>query len=82
MINGTVNIQDQKIAFKDVKGVLLSKGDTIYIKGVTDARFLLMAAEPLKEPVAWGGPIVMNTEKELNAAFKALEDGTFIQDNA
>ncbi|HKL41519.1 MAG TPA: pirin family protein [Clostridia bacterium] len=82
MIKGAINIQDKKIAFKDIKGVLLTKGDTIDIKGITDARFLLMAAEPLKEPVAWGGPIVMNTEKELNAAFKALEDGTFIQDNA
>ena len=81
MIKGAVDIQDEKVAFEDIKGVLLTKGDTIQIKGVTDARFLLMAAEPLNEPVAWGGPIVMNTEKELNAAFKALEDGTFIQDN-
>ena len=81
MIKGAVDIQDEKVAFEDIKGVLLTKGDTIQIKGVTDARFLFMAAEPLNEPVAWGGPIVMNTEKELNAAFKALEDGTFIQDN-
>lgn len=81
MIKGKVDIQNQKVAFEDIKGVLLTKGDTIDIKGVTDARFLFMAAEPLNEPIAWGGPIVMNTEKELNAAFKALEDGTFIQEN-
>jgi len=81
MIKGAVDIQDQKVPFEDIKGVLLTKGDTINIKGVTDARFLFMAAEPLNEPVAWGGPIVMNTEKELNAAFKALEDGTFIKEN-
>jgi len=82
MIKGAVDIQDEKVAFEDIKGVLLTKGDTIQIKGVTDARFLFMAAEPLNEPVAWGGPIVMNTEKELNAAFKALEDGTFIKEDA
>lgn len=81
MINGEINIQEETIAFEDIKGVLLTKGDTIRIKGETDARFLFMAAEPLNEPVAWGGPIVMNTEKELNAAFKALEDGTFIQED-
>lgn len=82
MIKGTVDIQDEIIAFEDLKGILLTKGDTVLIKGVTDARFLFMAAEPLNEPVAWGGPIVMNTEKELNDAFKALEDGTFIQEDA
>jgi len=82
MIKGAVDIQDKKVAFEDIKGVLLTKGDTIDIKGVTDARFLFMAAEPLNEPIAWGGPIVMNTEKELNAAFKALEDGSFIKEDA
>ncbi len=42
-------------------------------------RFLLLAAKPLKEPVAWGGPIVMNTHKELQQAFRELEEGTFIK---
>ena len=82
MIKGEVDIEGQTVAFEDSKGILLTKGDTIDIKGITDARFLFIAAEPLNEPVAWGGPIVMNTEKELNAAFKALEDGTFIKENA
>jgi redox-sensitive bicupin YhaK (pirin superfamily) len=35
-------------------------------------------AKPLHEPVAWGGPIVMNTREELNQAFDELEKGTFI----
>ncbi|MBN7771763.1 pirin family protein [Clostridium aminobutyricum] len=43
-------------------------------------RFLLLSAKPLKEPIAWGGPIVMNTQKELELAFQELDEGTFIKD--
>jgi len=42
-------------------------------------RFILLAGKPLKEPIAWGGPIVMNTQVELNAAFDELSKGTFIK---
>ncbi|HHX59431.1 MAG TPA: pirin family protein, partial [Epulopiscium sp.] len=35
-------------------------------------------AKPLKEPIAWGGPIVMNTKQELDQAFKEIKEGTFI----
>jgi redox-sensitive bicupin YhaK (pirin superfamily) len=42
-------------------------------------RFLLFAGTPLKEPVAWGGPIVMNTQEELRQAFMEFRDGTFIK---
>ena len=38
-----------------------------------------MAAEPLHEPVAWGGPIVMNTKEELDLAFQELKENTFIK---
>jgi quercetin 2,3-dioxygenase len=47
----------------------------------TDARtlrFLFIAGKPLKEPIAWGGPIVMNTREELALAFRQLEDKTFL----
>jgi redox-sensitive bicupin YhaK (pirin superfamily) len=47
--------------------------------GNQGARFVLLAAKPLQEPVAWGGPIVMNTKEELNQAFKELDNGTFIK---
>lgn len=54
--------------------------DEVRVKsGPAGARFLLIAARPLKEPVAWGGPIVMNTEEELNQAFRDLDNRTFIK---
>ncbi|MEK7764802.1 MAG: pirin-like C-terminal cupin domain-containing protein, partial [bacterium] len=43
------------------------------------ARFLLVSGTPLKEPVAWAGPIVMNTKEELQTAFREYTDGTFVK---
>ena len=40
---------------------------------------MLFAGRPLREPIAWGGPIVMNTREELEQAFAEIEDGTFIR---
>ncbi len=48
----------------------------------TDARFLLVAGKPLGEPVAWRGPIVMNTPEELELAFREYREGTFIKSGA
>lgn len=54
--------------------------DEVKVKAGPDgARFFLIAARPLQEPVAWGGPIVMNTQEELNLAFSELESRTFIK---
>jgi hypothetical protein len=56
--------------------------DEIVVKaGPEGARFLLVAARPLREPVAWGGPIVMNTQEELEKAFAELDNNTFIRHN-
>lgn len=46
--------------------------------GPTALRFLLIMGQPLNEPVAWGGPIVMNTRAELETAFRQLEEGSFL----
>lgn len=55
-------------------------GDAFYMTaGKTGIRFILAMAPPLGEPVAWGGPIVMNTREELNQAFDDLNHGTFIK---
>ena len=49
------------------------------LKGACDGiRFLLVSGEPLKEPVAWYGPIVMNTQEQLQQAFEELREGTFL----
>ena len=53
-----------------------------FIAGNNGARFLLASGNPIMEPVAWGGPIVMNTNEELELAFEQLENGTFIGNNA
>jgi quercetin 2,3-dioxygenase len=42
-------------------------------------RFLLVSGKPIEEPIAWYGPIVMNTQAELQRAFAELNDGTFIK---
>jgi redox-sensitive bicupin YhaK (pirin superfamily) len=47
--------------------------------GVDGIRFLLVSGKPLEEPVAWYGPIVMNTQQELQQAFSELEKGTFLK---
>lgn len=63
--------------------VLLGDGDTLQTaSGADGARFLLVSGKPLGEPVAWGGPIVMNTREELREAFRELDEGTFIKHEA
>lgn len=63
--------------------VLLDDGDTVRVHAEGDgARFLLVSGKPLREPVAWGGPIVMNTREELREAFAELDAGTFIKHEA
>ena len=60
--------------------VLLADGDTLRARAEGEgARFLLVSGKPLREPVAWGGPIVMNTRQELREAFAELDAGTFIK---
>jgi redox-sensitive bicupin YhaK (pirin superfamily) len=60
--------------------VLFGEGDEITVlSGEKGARFLCISGTPLNEPVAWYGPIVMNTEEELRTAFEELQKGTFIR---
>ena len=61
--------------------VLFDSGDEITVQaGEAGIRFLLVSGQPLAEPVAWRGPIVMNTEAELRRAYAELRDGTFIKE--
>lgn len=60
--------------------VLFDSGDEVAVQtGDEGIRFLLVSGRPLQEPVAWYGPIVMNTQQELKEAFEDLERGTFLK---
>lgn len=55
-------------------------GDLVHIKaGAKGLRFLLVSGKPLGEPIAWHGPIVMNTRDEIHEAMSDLQRGTFIR---
>ena len=63
--------------------VLFDSGDEITVQaGDEGIRFLLVSGKPIEEPVAWYGPIVMNTRAELQLAFDELNRGTFIKEKA
>lgn len=65
---------------KEKTAVKLTSGDAVEIKATNkNAQVLFMSSVRLDEPVAWGGPIVMNTKEELNKAFDDLTQGTFLQ---
>jgi len=60
--------------------VLFDRGDEVVVQaGERGIRFLLISGKPLEEPVAWYGPIVMNTEAEIRQAVSELRSGTFIR---
>jgi redox-sensitive bicupin YhaK (pirin superfamily) len=60
--------------------VLFDSGDEVTVQaGDEGIRFLLVSGKPIEEPVAWYGPIVMNTQAELQQAFSELRSGTFIK---
>jgi redox-sensitive bicupin YhaK (pirin superfamily) len=80
----TDRIQSDGSEVKDLVGnrslVLFDRGDEVTVQaGPAGIRFLLVSGQPLKEPVAWQGPIVMNTPEELRQAYAELRNGTFIK---
>lgn len=72
-----LNIRDQSGARTLVR---FGTGDEVTVQaGPEGVRFLLISGAPIAEPVAWHGPIVMNTQEELRQAFRELRNGTFIR---
>jgi redox-sensitive bicupin YhaK (pirin superfamily) len=60
--------------------ILFDSGDEVEVQAGEDGiRFLLVSGKPLEEPVAWYGPIVMNTQEQLREAFSELQQGTFLK---
>ena len=78
VIQGETSIDSRQVVNGQL--ALFTPGGGVEIKG-TDfgAQFLYISGKPLKEPVAWRGPIVMNTQGELDIAFQEYQDGTFIK---
>ena len=77
-------VAGQELNIRDMTGnrtlVRFGTGDEISVQAGPDGmRFLLVAGRPIKEPVAWHGPIVMNTRAELETAMRDLQNGTFIR---
>ncbi len=70
-----VNVENGKL-------VLFDSGEQLAVTATgASIRFLLLTGKPLHEPIAWGGPIVMNTQAELDLAFQEYREGKFIKQN-
>ncbi|KIC07777.1 pirin [Leisingera sp. ANG-M1] len=77
-------IAGEEVNIRDLSGdrtlIRFGTGDEITVQaGPKGVRFLLISGAPINEPVAWHGPIVMNTQAELHQAFRDLRNGTFIK---
>lgn len=77
-------VNGEELHLRDLSGnrtlVQFDRGDEVTVQaGDSGIRFLLVSGKPLKEPVAWHGPIVMNTGDELREAIRDLQNGTFIK---
>jgi quercetin 2,3-dioxygenase len=78
-------VNGEEIHLRDMSGnrtlVVFDSGDEVVVQaGEKGVRFLLISGAPLKEPVAWHGPIVMNTREELITAINELNSGNFIKE--
>ncbi|OIQ77114.1 hypothetical protein GALL_412010 [mine drainage metagenome] len=77
-------VMGREVNMRDLSGdrtlIQFGTGDEVTVQaGPRGVRFLLVSGAPIQEPVAWHGPIVMNTEAELMQAVKELRNGTFIK---
>lgn len=78
VIGGEGRVNETPVANQTL--VLFADGDEVSVcGGASPLRFLLLSGKPLNEPIAWRGPIVMNTREELDQAFNELQDKTFIK---
>ena len=80
LIEGEIKIGDKNHKkVKDSTLILLTRGKKLKLKGVTKSKFLLISGKPIEEPIARGGPFVMNTKEEILKAVKDYESGNFVQ---
>ena len=80
LIEGEIKIGDKN--HKKVKNstlILLTKGEKLKVKGLTNSKFLLISGKPIGEPIARGGPFVMNTKQEILQAVEDYNNGNFVK---
>jgi redox-sensitive bicupin YhaK (pirin superfamily) len=72
---------DESVLYDERQAILFERGgEQLWVRaGDKGIRFILVTGQPLREPIAWGGPIVMNTREELDQAFAELDNNTFIR---
>ncbi len=74
------SIESTDDLIQEKHAILFDSGEEFFVQAGSDGiRFILLTGKPLMEPIAWGGPIVMNTKEELNLAFRELDSDTFIK---
>ena len=79
LIDGEVKVgkQDHN-PIKDSTLIILTRGEELKVSGLTKAKFLLISGKPIGEPIARGGPFVMNTKEEILKAVQDYHNGTFV----
>lgn len=77
LIEGDADIDGHH--YTEKTAVLFDEGDSISVKTLEGCRFIFFSGKKLHEPISWGGPIVMNTRRELQQAYDELNHGTFIK---
>lgn len=77
---GSFDIGGNPVTVKAGSVAVLGPGDTVKVSaGKSPSKLIYVSGQPLREPISWGGPIVMNTKEELDQAFAELKAGTFIK---
>ncbi len=80
LIYGEIKIGDKNHdVVKNSNLILLTKGKNLKVTGLTNAKFLLISGKPIGEPIARGGPFVMNTKAEILQAVQDYHNGTFVK---
>ena len=79
LIDGEVKVGEQNHnPVKDSTLIILTRGEKLKVSGLTKAKFLLISGKPIGEPIARGGPFVMNTKEEILKAVQDYHNGTFV----
>ena len=80
LIEGKIKIgEEEHNQVKDSTLIILTKGQKLKVSGLTKAKFLLISGKPIGEPIARGGPFVMNTKEEILKAVQDYHNGTFVK---